>query len=130
MLIRAEDRPGYSPAIMWPENGAPPYPGEVDWRFGSTPNMVHKQVEKALPAPLIAQTPYTNAYTRDYDGALMVEITGLGCFVSESWAAHHGYLNAAVRSTSEALAPRKEARSVRKARAKSSRLNALTARHA
>lgn len=107
MIITAQDHPGYL---------APVYRTGLSPPFHDTEDGMGVIV---LPPPAAARrcqpTPYTRSYIRDIDGALMVEIPGLGCYVSETWAVQHRYLTAGTMHEETAKEARALARKDRKA---------------
>lgn len=134
-MISAQDRPGYQKP-EYRQGQTPPFGKKPDtWTDDPPPAPVKgfripPAVEKArwqkagaITQPLVdhelaliqkhVTTPYTNAYVRDLDGALMIELPGWGTFVSETWAVAAGYVSAPAK-TEEAKAARQEARKDRK----------------
>jgi hypothetical protein len=108
-MIHQHEHTGYSKPVYWPANGA--YP--------KTQPRPAKTANKAIYSPVeqlaaIVKTPYTKAYVRSFDGALMVEVGET--YVCEEWATKHGMLSAGSRyiGAPHVVELRKEARAIRK----------------
>lgn len=128
-MIRAQDRPGYQAPPVYRQGQSPPFtvPSEEVGRKPVNVEATLARWQKPQPQqilqPLIDRelaliekhvtTPYTNAYVRSFDGALMIELPGWGTFVSETWAVAAGYVSEPSKSP-EAVAARQEARQDRK----------------
>lgn len=128
MIIHAHDCPSYR-APVYHAGLAPPFEAldakgpreKLPDTWTDAPPPVPANGFRIPPKKATAADPYQKAYVRDLDGAVMIEIAGLGCYVSEAWAVKHRYISAsdcarAKEARKEARATRKEARAANKKR--------------